>query len=736
MTLLRSKYLQCKYLYLYPAMICCMLLLFSVAMSQGKKAYVERQGQYVQEHVDNIMLAAVSFLESYYQLCENIVADKDFISLRGSQISSQDIQTVQEIYDSMRMVEFGIQRMAVYLADSNMIITNGQIYRDAQVNDFYDRYDRAITSRYLCDSAGAVYRNIRGEDFQLLTRKLYDSSGIMGCLILEYDLKGIDAIDTEDMQLYLGNNQDYLYAERECLADTYQSIVSGANAENGIYVNDEKCYVPTTIYSRLNTAVRVVVPEKLLHAGAEVFDFWWWGGILLMILFSVPLAVYFHFHLFVPARQLGNLALPEEKTGDLERIMAGAKQKICTLERKISSMTKDKRYFLPLAMGEKLNRVLAAQGSYKKKTSADALSMMGLNPQKPCFVFALHILNDVDGVFQSREDEMIAVSPYSVMNNILSEKIFEKSAGFLCINRNFTPGVVQKNEKVTCETLVEDLEECKAFLEEYFHVTIAFSRPILIENSDELAEAYRRTQEEITWLEFWQKEKYTNGDSEKNTTERVPYFKIVRNLVNKLETKDYEGASELFSKVIDEYMPGGGHSWRTDRYQIYALAGIIITAVYEQSGQEKKKNDGWKTVDRLYHITNINEFREECENLIEEFLSADETPVASGSDRIEEIQKYILENYTDNTLNASSIANHFGKSKSHLSHLFKDAVGINISEYIQRLRVEKAKELLAKYNVKDVVQMSGFWDTQALTRAMKKYEGITPGEFKKIKGYE
>lgn len=183
-------------------------------------------------------------------------------------------------------------------------------------------------------------------------------------------------------------------------------------------------------------------------------------------------------------------------------------------------------------------------------------------------------------------------------------------------------------------------------------------------------------------------------------------------------------------------MPCGQHSWRTDRYQIYALAGIIITAVYEQSGQEKFKGDGWRIVDRMYHIGNINEFREECENLIEEFMSVSGDTAVPGNDKIDEIKKYILENYTDNTLNASSIANYFGKSKSHLSHLFKDAVGINISEYIQRLRVEKAKELLAGYNVKDVVSMSGFWDTQALTRAMKKYEGVTPGEFKKIKGYE
>lgn len=117
-------------------------------------------------------------------------------------------------------------------------------------------------------------------------------------------------------------------------------------------------------------------------------------------------------------------------------------------------------------------------------------------------------------------------------------------------------------------------------------------------------------------------------------------------------------------------------------------------------------------------------------------MTTGEDAALPGRDKIDEIQKYILENYTDNTLNASSIAHHFGKSKSHLSHLFKDAVGINISEYIQRMRVDKAKELLAEHSVKDVVRMSGFWDTQALTRAMKKYEGITPGEFKKIKGYD
>ena len=731
MILFRSKYLS-----IYLAVICCIIVLFSAGMRQGRKAYVDRQGQYVQERVDNIVLETISLLEPYYQLCEEIAANRTITSLGGSRLSSGDIRRVQEIYDSGRLAALNIKMIAVYFADSNTIITNGRVYENSQVNDFYDQYGRMITSRYLSDDRASVYRSVRGDDFQLLTRKLYDSSGIMGCLILECSFEGIDAIATDDMPLYIGNNHDYMYAGAECSDDMYRTIVAGANAKDGISVNGEKCYVPTTIYSKLNTAIRVVVSEQVLHAGSGIFCFWYWGGILLCVLLSIPLAVYFHFHLLVPARELAGIAAADRETSDIEGVMASAGRKIRALEEKISHMIKDKRYFLPLAMGEKLNRVLASSGSYVNRVSADALTMMGLDPQSPCFIFAIHILSDVDGIFQNSEDERILVSSYNVMNNILTEKIFEKSAGFLCVNQDFLPVVVQKNEKITSESLEKDLDESKAFLEEYFHVKIAVSQPLLMESAAELQDAYKKTKDEITYLEFWQKERYTDSGNERSPGDRVPYFKIIRNLVNKLETKDYEGASEVFGKVIDEYMPGGQHNWRTDRYQIYALAGIIITAVYEQSGQEKFKKNSWEIVDRLYHISNINEFREECENLIEDFVTTGEDDTLSGSDKIDEIQKYILENYTDNTLNASSIAHHFGKSKSHLSHLFKDAAGINISEYIQRMRVDKAKELLAEHSVKDVVRMSGFWDTQALTRAMKKYEGITPGEFKKIKGYD
>ena len=69
-------------------------------------------------------------------------------------------------------------------------------------------------------------------------------------------------------------------------------------------------------------------------------------------------------------------------------------------------------------------------------------------------------------------------------------------------------------------------------------------------------------------------------------------------------------------------------------------------------------------------------------------------------------------------------------SFSYLTGLFKQYVGYSVLEYIQRVRVARAKEYLESCTIKEAAEKSGFWDSQALTRTFKKYEGMTPGAYK------
>ena len=61
---------------------------------------------------------------------------------------------------------------------------------------------------------------------------------------------------------------------------------------------------------------------------------------------------------------------------------------------------------------------------------------------------------------------------------------------------------------------------------------------------------------------------------------------------------------------------------------------------------------------------------------------------------VNDAKRYIEQNYMDNTLSLSKIANALFVNSSYLSHLFKQESGSNLSDYLTRVRLDKAKRLL------------------------------------------
>ena len=53
-------------------------------------------------------------------------------------------------------------------------------------------------------------------------------------------------------------------------------------------------------------------------------------------------------------------------------------------------------------------------------------------------------------------------------------------------------------------------------------------------------------------------------------------------------------------------------------------------------------------------------------------------------------------------------------------------------EYLTRIRITYAKELLARpeYSIKEICVNAGYGDPNYFSRIFKKYEGVTPSEFR------
>jgi AraC family transcriptional regulator, pdu and cob operon regulator len=89
---------------------------------------------------------------------------------------------------------------------------------------------------------------------------------------------------------------------------------------------------------------------------------------------------------------------------------------------------------------------------------------------------------------------------------------------------------------------------------------------------------------------------------------------------------------------------------------------------------------------------------------------------------------YIEQNY-QKKLTIEEIANCVFLSKSHFSHMFKKEVGISPINYLNRFRIDKAKELLQNTNnsITEIAANVGFQSLPHFNRIFKSLEKITPG---------
>ena len=105
---------------------------------------------------------------------------------------------------------------------------------------------------------------------------------------------------------------------------------------------------------------------------------------------------------------------------------------------------------------------------------------------------------------------------------------------------------------------------------------------------------------------------------------------------------------------------------------------------------------------------------------------------ASYRDRI---MSCLAEQYR-NEIDFQRMSDEIGISYSYVRKIVKDETGKSLLDYVNTLRVQEAKRLLRQttLSVGEISLQLGYANAQSLTRFFKKYEGVTPGEFRNLHG--
>ncbi len=108
-------------------------------------------------------------------------------------------------------------------------------------------------------------------------------------------------------------------------------------------------------------------------------------------------------------------------------------------------------------------------------------------------------------------------------------------------------------------------------------------------------------------------------------------------------------------------------------------------------------------------------------------------PVSRGPDEaLHKLLFYLEEHYAE-PLSRKQLARVLGYSEGYLSHIFSEALGTTMPDYINTLRVRKAMELLRRTEctVTDAALALGFGSVRNFNRAFQKETGMTPAKWRK-----
>lgn len=372
----------------------------------------------------------------------------------------------------------------------------------------------------------------------------------------------------------------------------------------------------------------------------------------------------------------------------------------------------------------------------------EALTTYSLTFYSDNFAVLLFYIEDYSGLFrdstlQDSEEKLNFV--HLIIRNIVEELVnqqhnglVEEVDGMMACLINF------KQEAPELERLAGDiLEKARNYIQNRFHIQFTASVSRVHVGIAGIAAAY---QEAVEAMEY----KLVMGSSQIIYYEQVAavpetytfYYPIEleQQLINFMKAGQWERAEGALQDIFARNFSGGPISIDLAKCLMFAMIGTMLKTLEDIPSSDKAFIDELQPVSRLFACDSVPAMKVVMLDILQQVCRYMEINKKSHNSGLRDmVLEYISEHYQDMNLSVSSIAAHFNVHANYLSNFFKEQTGESMLDAINKTRLVQAKKLLGQgWSIGDTAVHSGFYNSNAFIRVFKKYEGITPGQYKSM----
>ncbi|HEY9061813.1 MAG TPA: response regulator transcription factor [Pseudobacteroides sp.] len=161
------------------------------------------------------------------------------------------------------------------------------------------------------------------------------------------------------------------------------------------------------------------------------------------------------------------------------------------------------------------------------------------------------------------------------------------------------------------------------------------------------------------------------------------------------------------------------------------LFSIINIVISTPEGSNVLDQELHRPVSDIFNLQSLEEIIEFTKNKAKSILQHLIYKQKNLHPIIKRAMKHIKTNYSKD-ISLKCLAHDFNINANYLGRLFKEELGVYFTDYLNTIRVEKAKELLLSTNksTREISIEIGYSDPNYFYSLFKKYTGISPSEFK------
>ncbi len=203
-----------------------------------------------------------------------------------------------------------------------------------------------------------------------------------------------------------------------------------------------------------------------------------------------------------------------------------------------------------------------------------------------------------------------------------------------------------------------------------------------------------------------------------------------------LRTSDYEAAENLLTTTLNKVFHRfelNGEDLEHIKFYCNAFIDLMVGQLSAFQCIEELVVNRCAIEQQIATAESSSELLSYLQNEYQIFLTAIIQEQSKRQNKyIVAAKEYMNEHFSDYALSLDMVAQQIGIHSTYLSRLFKENLGVNFVDYINKQRVHKAKSLLitTRLTVKDIGFQTGFNSVQNYLRVFKKYEGITPTQYR------